>query len=263
LAKPPATRSPAKRATSAKPASAANAQIQLTDAVQRLDLPDTLAVCRNAGVQPDLASFLVALAAAMTQDADRHDKQQGKQAAKNAGLPFPGASLTAVETSSGRGVAKMELDSLARAKWVEARENLLITGPVQSGKSYVASALAKEVQARGHTVMYRTAAALLDEWHTAFRESRAAFDRLRAQVREVDLLVLDNFGEGNVYAYDFGYLRELITERFDEEGKSLCIASSGNRARWEEWMSQSDEGRAVSARITNAFHKLTLLRGPK
>ena len=183
-----------------------------------------------------------------------------KQAAKAAGVPFPSASLARFETTSGRGVSKHEIAHLAAGRWARARENLCIQGKAQTGKSYLASALATDALQQGLSVLYRPTTQLLREWHAAFREGPAYFDALRERVREADVLVLDDFGEGSLHEQDLGYLREIITERFNEEGKSVCVVASSGPERWEEWMVGSDEGKAVTARLTNAFRKLVLTR---
>lgn len=256
-------KAPVKAAKAASRPAVAHTQADLVAALRQLDLSSTVEVCSNAAVHRDLASFLGALCVAANKDAERITRQRIKQTAKQAGVPYPSARIGNVDTSPGRGVVKMELDDLTRCKWVVSCENLLIGGPAQSGKSYLASALASAVLEGGHSVLYRNTTDLLREWHTATLDSPAAFAALRARVRDADLLVLDNFGEGNVFAHDLGYLREIITERFNEEGKSLCVVSTSDKVRWQEWLSHSDEGRAISERIVNAFRKYSLVRGPK
>lgn len=237
-----------------------HAQKELAAALTRLDLTHTAGVCSNAAMMGDLPTFIVALRDAATKDADQRDALALKQAAKAAGVPFPSAALGRFETTSGRGVSKHEIASVAAGRWARARENLCIQGKTQTGKSYLASALATDAIREGLSVLYRPTTQLLREWHAAFREGPAYFDALRKLTREADVLVLDDFGEGSLHEHDLGYLRELITERFNEEGKSVCVVTSSAPERWEEWMVGSDEGKAVSARLTNAFRKFVLMR---
>ena len=63
-------------------------------------------------------------------------------------------SVEEIDFRAPRALDRSLVLSLAQATWVEAHHNLLITGPTDCGKSFVACALAQAAIRRGHTALY-------------------------------------------------------------------------------------------------------------
>jgi DNA replication protein DnaC len=82
---------------------------------------------------------------------------------RKAQLRISTACIEDVECSSERGLARQTVRQLASCKWVEERNNIVITGLTGVGKTYLACAFAQQACRRGHRTLYRRVPRLLDE----------------------------------------------------------------------------------------------------
>ncbi len=73
------------------------------------------------------------------------------------------ACLEDIDYGHARGLTKAQVMELATSKWVEGRQNVLLTGPTGVGKSFLACALGQNACRDGYSVVYRRASRLFDE----------------------------------------------------------------------------------------------------
>lgn len=110
----------------------------------------------------------------------------------------------------------------------EKDRNLLLYGPVGSGKSFLCHAIARELMARGVPVVSLTAYGLQE----LFQSVRFAPAQLRAEresalrrVREADLLVIDDLGTETVHSVSVAHFFEMLNDRLLEK-KSTIISTN-------------------------------------
>ena len=84
------------------------------------------------------------------------------------------------------------IEDLARGAWITAARNVVLVGPVGTGKTHIAIALGIEAIKRGHNVLFFRASDLV----RALIEARDArtLSRLQDRLRRVSLLILDELG---------------------------------------------------------------------
>ncbi len=80
---------------------------------------------------------------------------------------------------------KMQVLELARCEWIERRENVIALGPSGTGKTHVALGLGLAACQKGMSVIFTTAAALVNELMEARDERRLL--RLQKQLAAVKL----------------------------------------------------------------------------
>jgi DNA replication protein DnaC len=104
---------------------------------------------------------------------------------------------------------------------------LVIVGPVGSGKTHLACAVANYRISHGHPAFYITAAELLDHLRAAFSPgSEIEYDELFEQIKDSQLLVLDNLNYSATTAWSKGKLDQLLEHRFNAKLPTLITTST-------------------------------------
>jgi len=103
---------------------------------------------------------------------------------------------------------------------------LVLAGPVGSGKTHLACAVANLRISEGHPAVYMTAAELLDHLRAAFSPSREVeYDELFEQIKDIPLLILDNLNYSATTAWSKGKLDQLLEHRFNGRLPTLITTS--------------------------------------
>ena len=71
------------------------------------------------------------------------------------------AQVQDIDYEQPRNFNKSQIARLAQGEWIERAQNLLITGPCGSGKTYIGCAIAHSACLLGHTVRYYRLSRLL------------------------------------------------------------------------------------------------------
>lgn len=96
----------------------------------------------------------------------------------------------------------------------EAMGNLILTGEVGRGKTHLAAAVANCVLDQGGRVRYWRVDSFLDELRRVkFEEEAFESERFFKDLREVDLLVLDDLGAESISEFSLNQLQRVIEER--------------------------------------------------
>jgi DNA replication protein DnaC len=103
---------------------------------------------------------------------------------------------------------------------------LVICGPVGSGKTHLACAVANFRISKGHPAFYITAAELLDHLRATFSpSSEIEYDELFEQIKESALLILDNMNYSATTTWSKGKLDQLLEHRFNSRLPTLITTS--------------------------------------
>jgi DNA replication protein DnaC len=93
---------------------------------------------------------------------------------------------------------------------------LYLAGPTGVGKTHLAAAIVGESIVQGRNVLYRFVPDLLDDLRKSYGPAGGkSFDHIFSQVRDVDVLVLDDFGAEASTAWAEEKLYQLIVHRHD------------------------------------------------
>jgi DNA replication protein DnaC len=103
---------------------------------------------------------------------------------------------------------------------------IVLVGPVGSGKTHLACAVANYRIQRGHPVFYIAVSELLDHLRSTFSPgSEVDYDELFEQIKESQLLVLDNLNYSGTTAWAKGKLDQLLEYRFNSKLPTLITTS--------------------------------------
>ena len=103
---------------------------------------------------------------------------------------------------------------------------IVLAGPVGSGKTHLASAVANYRISRGFPAFYITADELLDHLRAAFSpNSEVGYDELFEQIKDSPLLLLDNLNYSATTAWSKGKLDQILEHRFNGRLPTLITTS--------------------------------------
>ncbi len=209
----------------------------------------------SPGVYDEL-SFADRLGLLVDKEADARDSKRLATRLKAAKLRYP-AAVEDIDFRSPRGLDRSVVLSLAEARFVELRHNVLVTGATGCGKSYVACALANAAIRKGHTALYIRTPRLTDDLAIGRADGRYA--RLLSAISRVAVLVLDDFLLAPATAEASRDLLEVVEDR--SELRSTIVVSQLPVERWHDAMADPTVADAVLDRLCQASHRLAL-KGP-
>jgi DNA replication protein DnaC len=166
------------------------------------------------------------------------------------------ATVEDIDFRTPRGLDRSVIMNLAQAGWVNAKHNLLISGPTGAGKSFVATALAHAAIRRGHTALYvRTPRLLAD---LALSRGDGRYVRRLAQLARIALLVLDDFLLTSPNIVEAKDLLEVIDDR--SQLRSTLVVSQLPVENWHPALAAGDPtlADAILDRLIHNAHRLAL-----
>lgn len=101
-------------------------------------------------------------------------------------------TLGQIDWEALTGVCKQQIIELATCQFVAQPEDVVIAGPIGTGKTHLAIALGAEAAKRGFRVLFVKAADLVRQLLEA-RDDRE-LGRLQVRMRRVSLLIIDELG---------------------------------------------------------------------
>lgn len=125
--------------------------------------------------------------------------------------------------------------------WKERREEgqgLTFAGDIGTGKTMVAAATANELANLGYAVRFLTVTALqakLKDWDNA--------QDIMADLKSVDLLVLDDFGQERVTEWSSSTLFDLVDSRYQDKRPTILTTNLGAKQMRDHYIRSLTNGR--------------------
>src|SRR5438309_7781283 len=145
------------------------------------------------------------------EEASRHESVI-RQRLREARFPEV-KTLDTFDFAAADGVSPTQIHTLARGEWVTAPENLILAGPIGTGKTHLAIALGVEATKQKRRVLFARAADLVRQLIEA-RDTRE-LTRLQQRLLRVDVLIVDEVGFVPFDRIGGELLFNLITDRYE------------------------------------------------
>ncbi len=164
------------------------------------------------------------------------------------------ATIKDIDFTTHRGLDKNAFDRLTTLDFLKKKENIIITGPTGTGKSYLAQALGHQACLCLHKTRYFTAARLMDEINLA--KLQGTYHKLIKNIQRTALLILDDFG---LHPFDQNArqaLMDIVEYKYDQS--SMIITSQIPVAKWHELIGEGTIADAILDRLVHSSHRIQL-----
>ena len=137
-------------------------------------------------------------------------------------------TLETFDFEAADGVNATQIHTLARGEWITAPENLILAGPIGTGKTHLALALGLEATKQKRRVLFVRAADLVRQLVEA-RDARE-LGRLQRRLLTLDLLIVDEVGFVPFDRIGGELLFNLISDRY--ERRATAVTTNLAFAEW-------------------------------
>lgn len=153
--------------------------------------------------------------------------------------------------------ATIGIDELKNAEFIKRKENLILYGPVGTGKSHLCTAIGVSACMNGMKVKFYRTAALVNELIDA--KNNETLKKLLKQIEKVDLLVCDEWGYIPIDIDGAKLLYQVISSCY--ERKSIILTTNLEFSKWNGIFFDEKLTNAIIDRMVHHSH-LLVFNGP-
>jgi DNA replication protein DnaC len=164
------------------------------------------------------------------------------------------ACVQDIDYQHPRNLKKSQLAQLAQGDWINRSQNLLLTGPCGSGKTYLACALGHNACMQGYSVRYYRLSRLL----LALTQTKAdgTYHKKLQQLAKTQLLIIDDWGLEVLKPAQRNDLMEIMDDRHGDT--STVVISQLPTDQWYANIGDNTLADAILDRLMHNAHRLVL-----
>lgn len=148
-------------------------------------------------------------------------------------------------------------EDLKNATFVEKKENLILYGPVGTGKTHLATALGVAACMNGRKVKFYRTAALVNELIDA--QSNGMLKKFLKPIEQADLLICDEWGYIPLDLEGAKLLYQVIADCYEK--KSIILTTNLEFSKWNSIFFDEKLTNAIIDRMVHHSH-LLVFNGP-
>lgn len=164
------------------------------------------------------------------------------------------ACMEDIDFRARRGLKRAAMDQLRSGEWIGFHQNVILTGPTGTGKTFLACALGTNACRAGYRVKYFVAAKLFRLLRSAHADG--SYMRLTGRLAKTDLLILDDWGMETLKPNEYRDFLEILDDR---QGKgATLITSQFPVTLWHDTIGNPTVADAILDRLVHNAHKIEL-----
>jgi len=188
-------------------------------------------------------------------DHEQHSRDQRKQQRLlSAATLKVAANARDINYEQPRGLNQSVMAGLLSCSWVGKHQNILLTGPCGSGKTYLACALAHTAILKGYSAKYYRLSRLLMELSQS--KADGSYSKALKTIAKYDILLLDDWGLEPLKAAQRNDLMEIMDDR--HQHASTIMISQLPTEEWYQAIGDNTLADAILDRLMHNSHRLKL-----
>jgi len=164
------------------------------------------------------------------------------------------ACVQDIDYQHPRNLTKAQIARLAKSDWINRGQNLLMTGPCGSGKTYLACALGHNACLHGYSARYYRLSRLLLELTQA--KADGSYHKQLKQLAKIQLLIIDDWGLETLKPAHRNDLMEIMDDRHGQT--STVVISQLPTDQWYASIGDNTLADAILDRLMHNAHRLQL-----
>ena len=153
-----------------------------------------------------------------------------------------------------RGLQKSQVVSLAKCGWVRQAQNICLSGPTGTGKTYLACALGNAACRQGLSLRYWRLPRLFEALRVAHGDG--SYARVLSALAKTDVLVLDDWGLQKPETQERHDLLEVLEDRYGK--RATLVTSQLPVKNWHAYLGDPTVADAILDRLIHNAHKIQL-----
>jgi DNA replication protein DnaC len=167
------------------------------------------------------------------------------------------ACIEDIDFRHPRGLDKSLMLKLFSCDWIKESNNILITGPTGTGKTFLACALAQKACREGYTVQYIRTPRIFQELHIA--KGDGLYTKILKNFAKANLLLFDDWGLSQMTDENRHDLLEILEDR--NSIASTLVTSQFPVNKWHDLIGDPTLADAILDRLIHSAYKIELKGG--